>query len=66
MEFLLFEFAPDHMFASMANAYNKPDMSMCQELIEIASRYANAFEETGVNILLWRQQPHKNMQRYLE
>ena len=53
------KFAPDRLFASIANSYNKSDVFTCQELVEIASRYATACEETGVNILLWRQQLDK-------
>jgi hypothetical protein len=53
------KFAPDRVFASVANSYNKSDVFNCQELIDIASRYATAAEETGVHILHWREELDK-------
>ena len=53
------KFAPDRVFASVANSYNKSDVFNCQELIDIASRYATATEETGVHILHWREELDK-------
>lgn len=53
------KFAPDRVFASIANSYNKSDVFNCQELVSIASHYATAVEETGVHILYWRQEPDK-------
>jgi len=53
------KFAPDRVFASIANSYNKSDVFNCQELVSIASHYATAVEETGVHILYWRQELDK-------
>ena len=53
------KFAPDRVFASIANSYNKLDVFNCQELIDIASRYATATEEIGMHILHWRQELDK-------
>ena len=49
------KFAPDRVFASVGNSYNKSDVFNCKELVDIAGRYATAVEETGVHILHWRQ-----------
>ena len=47
------------MFASVANFYNNSDVFNCQELTDIASRYSTAVEETGTQILHWRQELDK-------
>jgi len=46
------KFAPDRVFASIVNSYNKSDVLNCQELV-IASHCATAVEETGMHILYW-------------
>ena len=53
------KFAPDRVFASIANSYNKSDVFNCQELVSIASHYTTAVEENGVHILYWRQELDK-------
>ena len=53
------KFAPDCVFASITNSYNKLDVFNCQELVSIASHYATAVEEAGVHILHWRQELDK-------
>jgi len=52
------KFAPDRVFASIVNSYNKSDVFNCQALV-IASHYATAVEETGMHILYWRQELDK-------
>ena len=49
------KFAPDRLFASVANLYNKMDVFSCKELIEITTHYATGRKETGVNVLKWRE-----------
>ena len=48
-------FVPDCVFASIANSYNRSDVFNSHDLVDIASQYATAVEETGVHALHWRQ-----------
>lgn len=57
------KFAPDRLFASIGSAYGRTDVFNIEELVEVAARFSTAFEETGVNVLHWRQELDK---KYLE
>ena len=57
------KFAPDRLFASIGSAYGHSDVFNIEELVEVAARFGTAFEETGVNVLHWRQELDK---KYVE
>lgn len=49
------KFAPDRLFAQVANSYNCRDIFTVQELKEICDLHAHTTVENGVSILQWRE-----------
>ena len=48
------KFAPDRVFALIANAYNREDVFTAAELQEVCGKFSTATIEDGSNILGWR------------
>ena len=53
------KFAPDRVFASIGSSYNHSDVFNIHELVEVAGHFSTAVEETGENVLHWRQELDK-------
>ncbi len=49
------KFAPDRLFAQVANSYNKEDVFTISELSKICSLHAHTRIDDGVDVLQWRQ-----------
>ena len=54
------KFAPDRVFSSIGSSYIHKDVFNIAEIVQVAADwFSNAFEETGVNVLHWRQELDK-------
>ena len=48
------KFAPDRLFSSIANQYNREDVFTAEELLQICQKFATVSIEDGSGILDWR------------
>lgn len=53
------KFAPDRVFASIGSSYIHSDVFNVDELVAVAGHFSTAVEETGENILHWREELDK-------
>ena len=48
------KFAPDRLFSSIANQYNREDVFTAEELLQICQRFSTVSIEDGSGILDWK------------